>query len=428
MGGVAEAGAGGGVAGGGAPTGMADGKAPMTADAASHRFEEVYGRSPTIAVRAPGRVNLIGEHIDYHGLPVLPFAIDRAVHVLAAPAPEEHASRVRIVTTAPDLPPDAFDLREPVRPFGAGDWRDYPRAAASWLTSSVGEASSGPATGHARGIDALVTSDLPMASGLSSSSALVVAAALALAEANQIETDAIRLADQLAAAEQFTGTRGGGMDQAACLLSRAGHVCRIAFNPLRVSHVAFPDRLDVLVADSGEPAPKSGAMQEAYNARRIGGESALRRVAERFDPRGTSYTELLREHPPADLVAVADDVLGAPLAAWFRHTVGEAARVEAAIGALDRSDDAGLGRLLAESHASLRDDLGVSTPALDRLVDRACGAGALGARLTGAGFGGCIIALVETGRTQEVRAALESVAVAVHDVSPSHGAAVRTLA
>lgn len=400
----------------------------MTVDPAIRRFRETYGRSPTISVRAPGRVNLIGEHIDYHGLPVLPFAIDRAVEVLAAPSPEERAARVRFATEEPGLSPDTFDLRDPVHAVGGGDWRDYPRAAAFWLTSSVGEAPGGPASGRARGIDALVTSDLPMASGLSSSSALVVAAALALAEANRIEIDAKRLADQLAAAEQFTGTRGGGMDQAACLLSRTGHVCRVAFDPLRVSHVAFPDRLDMLVADSGEPAPKSGAMQEAYNARRVGGESALRRVAARFDLPVTSYTELLREHPPTDLVALADDVLDAPLAAWFRHTVREAARVEAGFAALDRGDDAGLGRLLVESHASLRDDLGVSTPALDRLVDRACGAGALGARLTGAGFGGCIIALVETGRTPEVRAALESVAVAVHDVSPSHGAAVRSLA
>jgi galactokinase len=376
----------------------------MSLESASAAFETSFGRAPTIAARAPGRVNLIGEHIDYHGLPVLPFAIDRAVTVLAAPAIAGNASRARFVTMAAGLPAvwgvaDEFDLRRPLVAIGGGDWRDYARAAARWLVDT---------TGAERGMDALVTSDLPMASGLSSSSALVVACALAFARVNDLAVGRVRLAHELALAEQFAGTRGGGMDQAASLLSRAGHVSFVSFEPLRVEYVPFPDEAVVIVVDSGERAAKSGTARRAYNERRAAGVEALRRVAASLDAVGSSYATLLRERAAADLVEAAEEVLDGALLGPFRHTVREACRVDAAAAALRRGDIPALGRLLVASHRSLRDDLAVSTERLDAIVEVALHAGALGARLTGAGFGGSAIALADAGRAAPVREALEA--------------------
>jgi galactokinase len=355
-------------------------------DSAARRFQDTYGRPPTIAVRAPGRVNLIGEHIDYHGLPVLPFAIERGITVLAAPASDPDGSRVRFRTTAPGLPADTFDLTETVAPLGGGDWRNYPRAAASWIVGTGGAAG---------GLDALVLSDLPMASGLSSSSALVVAAALALSRLNDRPVEPLTLAEQLAAAERFTGTSGGGMDQAACLLSRRDHASRLSFEPLRVEHVPFPDDLRVIVVDSGERAAKAGAARAAYNDRRTVGAAALAAVAARLGMAVPTYRRLLHERDAEELVDVARGVLAATPLARFRHTVTEARRVDAASAALRASDGARLGRLLTASHASLRDDYEVSTPRLDAIVETALEAGALGARLTGAGFGGSAIVLAD---------------------------------
>jgi galactokinase len=296
---------------------------------------------------------------------------------------------------------DEFDLRRPLVAIGGGDWRDYARAAARWLVDT---------TGAERGMDALVTSDLPMASGLSSSSALVVACALAFARVNDLAVGRVRLAHELALAEQFAGTRGGGMDQAASLLSRAGHVSFVSFEPLRVEYVPFPDEAVVIVVDSGERAAKSGTARRAYNERRAAGVEALRRVAASLDAVGSSYATLLRERAAAELVEAAEDVLdgdGALLRS-FRHTVREACRVDAAAAALRRGDIPALGRLLVASHRSLRDDLAVSTERLDAIVEVALHAGALGARLTGAGFGGSAIALADAGRAAPVREALEA--------------------
>ncbi|HSM35971.1 MAG TPA: galactokinase family protein [Longimicrobiales bacterium] len=368
-------------------------------DSAARRFQDVFGRLPTIAVRVPGRVNLIGEHIDYHGLPVLPFAIDRGLTVLASPASDRHPARVRFMTAAPGLPADDFDLGEPMAPLGSGDWRDYPRAAASWIVAMGGAG---------RGLDALVVSDLPMASGLSSSSALVVASALALSRVNEYPVEPLTLAEQLAAAERFTGTRGGGMDQAACLLSRRDHATRLSFDPLRAEHVPFPRDLSVIVVDSGERAAKAGSVQAPYNDRRSVGAAALAAVAGRLGMTDATYPRLLHERPADELLDVARGTLEATPFARFRHVVTEAGRVDAASAALSAWDGDRLGRLLMASHASLRDDYEVSTPRLDAIVEAALEAGALGARLTGAGFGGSVIVLAEVESAPDLGDALRA--------------------
>ncbi len=258
------------------------------------------------------------------------------------------------------------------------------------------------------GMEAMVASDLPPAAGLSSSSALVVGTALALLRASGRSPDALALAEELARGEQFVGTRGGGMDQAVSLGGRAGHALRIEFSPLRWTPVPLPADWRVVVAHSGVRAEKSGPAQHAYNERRRAGEAALAAVSAVLGRRGASYPELLVVAPEGVLLETAARVLEPRLAACFRHVVTETQRVVAAEDLLLAGDLTGFGGLLTLSHVSLRDDYRVSHPRLDALVDAALDAGAEGARLTGAGFGGCMLAVCESAVAEVVAETLRA--------------------
>jgi galactokinase len=319
----------------------------------------------TRAVWAPGRVNLIGEHIDYHGLPVLPIALDRRIHVAYRPGADR---RIRVESAGYGA--RAFEWTANLQPVAAGDWENYLRAAARTVAGRWG---------LGRGVEATVTSDLPAAAGLSSSTALLVAFTLALLEANGIEASFEELMEVLPGGEQFVGTRGGGMDHAASLASRAGCASWIEFAPLAVRHIPVPEDWSFLVAHSLQTAEKSGAAREEYNLRRAAGTTALARLGL------TTYREAVPE--------AAERLEAGREREAFLHVTTEARRVRAAVAAMECRDAAQFGRLLVESHASLRDRLRVSCQALDRLVEAAMAAGALGARLTGAGFGGCAVAL-----------------------------------
>src|SRR5580700_1960186 len=302
---------------------------------------------------APGRVNLIGEHIDYHGLPVLPMALRQRVNVaferrrdrliraeskwrgpMASPCPNSYGVFAAGHGPAPHsaYAPRQFEWHSVLEPVTAGDWENYLRAAAMAVSRKWGVGA---------GIDAVVTSDLPAAAGLSSSSALIVAFALALLQANGFGATFDELMEILPEGEHFVGTRGGGMDHAAALASKEGCASLVGFHPLSVRHVPIPPDWTFLAADSLVRAEKSGPARERYNAARNGPGAAA-------------------------------------------HVAGESARVYAAVEAMERGDAEAFGRLLRESHASLRDCLKVSCAALDRLVDTAMESGATGARLTGA--------------------------------------------
>jgi galactokinase len=380
-------------------------------------FAAHFGTRPTAIARAPGRVNLIGEHIDYHDLPVLPMALTRSVRVAFRPRSD---GRVRVTNGAPGFASRAFDLSGEPETWPAGDWGNYLLAAARAVHG----------LGAGCGLDALVTSDVPVAAGLSSSSALVVATALALLAASDIDVAPLELATLLARGERMVGTEGGGMDQAVSLGARAGAALRVDFAPLRWRPVPLPGDWRWIVAHSGVRAEKSGAARDGYNQRRSESEAAGRRVAawmagktarrsagtgERGgraietgggkttstgageaggpDDGSAGYGALLAGSPLEELLAAASEALDATLLPRFRHVVTEAGRVDAAEAALLAGDGARCGALLVASHTSLRDDYEVSHPRLDALVDAAVRAGALGARLTGAGFGGCAIAL-----------------------------------
>lgn len=332
---------------------------------------------------APGRVNLIGEHVDYAGLPVFPMAIQREVTILF----RARADRtVRLANCDARFGPRTFALGETIGRYPGGDWGNYVKAAAQGLAGRYGTR---------RGIDAVVCSTVPAAAGLSSSSAVVIASAVALLAAHGATVEPFALMEAMASAEQYVGTRGGGMDQAISLGARRGCACRIDFGPLRLTPTAVPPDWRFVVAHSLVPASKSGAARDAYNERRRQCEEALAAVAARLPRarRAASYADLLARLPAAELLALGDRLLDEPLLRRFRHVVSEGARVPAAVAAMAAGDAATFGRLMDESHRSLRDDYEVSCAELDELVEIARAAGASGARLTGAGFGGCIVSL-----------------------------------
>ncbi len=329
---------------------------------------QAFGPEPTETwvVSAPGRVNLIGEHIDYHGLPVLPIAIHRRIRVAFRARTDR---RIRAVS-AKEYGLREFEWTPRLAPTAAGDWENYLRAAAEAV---------GRKWGAGVGADAAVVSDLPPAAGLASSSALIVAFTLGLLQANRRRASFGELMEILPEGEQFVGTRGGGMDHAASLASREGCASLIEFEPLAVRAIPVPEDWRFLVAHSLQTAEKSGTARDEYNARRAAGTAALKRLG------FVSYRAAIEE-PDA-----VEKLPPGPERDSFLHVTSEALRVRAAVKAMEQDDAGSFGRLLLESHASLRDRLRVSSPALDHLVETAVESGALGARLTGAGLGGCAV-------------------------------------
>lgn len=350
----------------------------------------------SILARAPGRVNLIGEHTDYNGLAVFPIAIQRSITARVDPRPDR---QVMLSNTDARFGPRTFALSTEIPPSPPGDWANYVKAAAQKLVSMHG---------LLRGIDAVFSGDLPPSAGLSSSSALVVASGLALLAANGIEIDKAALGPVFADAEYYVGTRGGGMDQAISLGGKEGCAARIDFDPLRLTHVPVPEEWQFVIAHSLVTAEKSGGAMELYNARPRECREALGPVAKHLGvPAARGYRGLLACYPAPELAETAARVLTPPLLGRFRHVVLEAERVDRAEAAMRAGDAAAFGRLMTGSHASLRDDLEVSCPALDNLVETSLSAGALGARLTGAGFGGCAVILTLRKSLRDLLEALE---------------------
>ena len=371
-------------------------------------------------VTAPGRVNLIGEHTDYNGLPVFPIAVDRDVRIEFQVVDDPV---VRLDSPSARFVPFAFQLKRPIEPAAQGDWSNYVRAAARGLLEHE--------ISLKRGIEGTVSGDVPIASGLSSSSALVVASALALLKANGVDVgdgaargDGVRalsrleLAALMARAERFVGLEGGGMDQAACLHGVAGHALRIEFDPLRVTPVPVPDGWRWVVASSLVRAEKSAGARDVYNERArqcrkalaasVGATSGGRpaKSRNRATSTATTYRDLVSGGDPDSLLREARRILAPVLLRRFRHVVTEGRRVTLAEQAMRESDLHRFGHLMVRSHESLRDDYEVSTDELDAIVAVALEAGAAGARLTGAGFGGCAVALCDDSTVAPVMEAL----------------------
>jgi galactokinase len=342
-------------------------------------------------VAVPGRVNLIGEHIDYHDLPVLPMGIQRRIWIAFRARSDSH---IRAISAGP-YGEREFHLPAHADPGLLGDWSNYLRAAAHMVNSRWA---------LTRGIDAAITSNLPPAAGLSSSSALLVGFTLALLNANNISPTFGELMEILPEGEQQVGTRGGGMDHAAILGCREGCALLVNFAPLEISPIRIPDDWSFIIAHSLTTAEKSGAMRSEYNHRRTAGSHALKQLG------FASYRSATETHSRDELTGLASKTMKNSLNGdemrCFLHVVTESFRVEEAVAALRNADATAFGKLLSASHASLRDQLRVSSPALDSLVEIAHNSGALGARLTGAGFGGCVVILCRASDSERVRADL----------------------
>jgi galactokinase len=325
------------------------------------------------AVGAPGRVNLIGDHTDYNDGFCLPMAIDRRCVVAWRPVGEPRI-RARSLTLdgRVDLPADGADPPPDLQPR----WGRFVAGAAAALAAR----GAGPA-----GTELVVASDVPPGAGLSSSSALSVALTLALADRFGWPTaDRREVARAALDAEvRATGVPGGLMDQLCALFGEPGHALLLDCRTLGVRAVPLPAEAAVVVIHSGVERTLAGT---AYTERRRACEATAARLG-----------------LPALRDATLAQVSGDPIA---RHVVTENARVLAAVEALTAGDLPTVGRLLVESHASLRDDYRVSRPELDRLVELALHEGAWGARLTGAGFGGCIVALVPPERADRLAEAV----------------------
>lgn len=359
--------------------------------------EAFHGSVPSHLSRAPGRVNLIGEHTDYNGLPVFPMALRQEVRLLLRPRDDEG---VRFANLEPEFPPRSFTLSPDIPRDRTGDWGNYLKAPCQALVRRLGPL---------KGMDALLTSTVPVASGLSSSSALVIAVGRALLHANGVDLPTLALAEEMARAERYTGTQGGGMDQAISLGAVAGHASRIEFDPLRMYETPVPGEWGFVVAHSLVRAEKSGGAQAAYNRRREECAEAITRLGSALHPGNAvapTYPELLGKIPLKELVSLAEAHLPPTLLPRFRHVVTEAVRVYEAEEAMRRGDFLTFGILMDASHESLRNDYQVSSPELDRLVALAREGGAAGARLTGAGFGGCIVALAENRHLDRILASM----------------------
>jgi galactokinase len=315
---------------------------------------------------APGRVNLIGEHTDYNSGLALPFAIGTGVTVAARRVPGDS-----IMAIAVDL--DARDSFPLSAPSPADDWRAFVRGATAELQRA------GIAVPGAR---LEFTGTVPRGSGLSSSAALEVALCLALlALSDSPPLDRIELAMLCSRIENdWVGAQTGLLDQLASLCGEAGRALKIDFRLLEVDSVKLElDGYSLVTLDSGE---SHSIAESGYNERR----SECRRACAALE------VESLRE-----VTLGMTEQLPEPLASRARHVVSENERVVQAVSALERRDLATLGRLLDASHASLRDDYDVSTPAVEDTVRRLRAAGAIGARIVGGGFGGNVLALFPPG-------------------------------
>jgi galactokinase len=360
----------------------------LDVNAIRDRFAQHYSIHPRLMVRAPGRVNLIGEHTDYNDGFVFPVAIDRATYVAARPRDD-----AKIHVFAVDLnDEDEFTL-DRIERSQAHPWSDYIRGVAKGLLVA----------GHPLGgANLMITSDVPRGAGLSSSAALEIAAGYAFQLLNRLNILGEELALLAQGAENtFVGVKSGIMDQFISALGQADHALLLDCRDLNYRPVPLPGEVQIVVCDSHVERRLAGS---AYNVRRQECDTAVR-LLKQWYPKILA----LRDVTVAQFHAHEAD-LPEPVRARARHIITENDRVLRGAAALEAGDAATFGRLMDESHASLRDDYQVSIPELDILVEAAQRvSGCYGSRLTGAGFGGCTVSLVErsaVGRFQQEVAAV----------------------
>ncbi len=337
-------------------------------------FSAYFNAKPACVVRAPGRVNLIGEHTDYNDGFVLPMAIDRAVWIALRPR-----RNGRIFLHSENLQSHAsFDLNRLVKADG---WQEYIKGVAHELQQA----------GHAlTGWEGVIQGDVPEGAGLSSSAAVELAAARAFAAVSSIPWDPPAMAHLAQKAENdWVGVSCGIMDQMASAASCAGNALFIDCRTLETRHIPLPAGVAVVILDT---STRRGLLASAYNERRVQCETAARFFG----------VSALRDVTLEEFESRQDGIGHDPVRRRARHIITENQRVLEAVEAMHVGDLYRLGELFNQSHLSLRDDFEVTNDALDQIVAAAqFQPSCFGARMTGAGFGGCAVALVEPDAVEE---------------------------
>jgi galactokinase len=355
-------------------------------------FRAAYGADPVAAVRAPGRVNLIGEHTDYNDGFCLPMAIEREVRVVLRPRTDDLIQACSLEQAPGGTPAiERFSLAAgpiPKATTPAGRWADYLRGCAQVVRD------------HGvplRGCDLALSGDVPLGSGLSSSAALEVATIHALLAAAGRDLDAVTIARLAQRAENtYVGTNCGILDQLSSACAVQGRPMLMDCRSLALTPAPLPTGVAVVIADTGR---RRGLVDSAYNERRAQCEAGARAL-------GVSHLRDVTLHGLWD--AARHGRLDALARARCEHVVAENGRTQAAFAALRAGDAVALGQLMDQSHADLRDRFAVSCAELDDLVAIARALpGCLGSRMTGAGFGGCTVSLVRSGEVPAFVPALE---------------------
>lgn len=359
---------------------------------ATEAFARHFGVSPAVLARAPGRVNLIGEHTDYTGGYVLPVAIDRDVAVAGRPVPGRTV-RVFSVDFGEEAAFDLAALRlDPAQRDGAHPWSNYVRG----VYAALREAGYEPC-----GAELAVAGDVPQGAGLSSSAALEVASLLFAQASSGFDVPAVESVRLARRAENaFVGVACGIMDQFVSRLARPAHALFLDTETLHFEHVPLPPGASLVVTDTRVQRQLTAS---SYNRRREECEQAIGMAHQLV-----SGWTLVRDFPLAALDG-ARAAMDATLHRRLRHLVEENARVTKAVDTLRQGDLARFGELMDASHESLRGLFEVSCAELDAAVAIARGVpGVYGARMTGAGFGGCTVALVRDDAVEAVTQALHA--------------------
>ncbi|WP_431223229.1 galactokinase [Serratia sp. L9] len=346
-------------------------------------FTEHFGYAPTLTIQAPGRVNLIGEHTDYNDGFVLPCAIDYQTVISGAARSDR---LIRVLAADYENQQDLFSLDEPIVSHANLRWADYVRGVVKHLQTRNADFG---------GADLVISGNVPQGAGLSSSASLEVAVGQALQALYQLPLDGVALALNGQEAEnQFVGCNCGIMDQLISALGKKDHALLIDCRSLETRAVSMPENIAVVIINSNV---KRGLVDSEYNTRRKQCEEAARFFG----------VKALRD-VSLDLFFPIMDELDPIVAKRACHVITENARTLAAADALAAGNLKLMGKLMAESHASMRDNFEITVPPIDTLVeivkevigDRG------GVRMTGGGFGGCIVALMPQELVEPVRAAV----------------------
>jgi galactokinase len=366
-------------------------------DSVTRRFVELFGAAPEVWARAPGRVDLMGSHTDYNLGYVMTMTLNRDTWIAARPRTDD-----QVTIYSMNLPGGASFSLEAVEHDPVTPWTDYVRGVALALQGA----------GHRlRGFDGLVHSTLPFSSGLSSSAAIEMAAAVVFRAVSGFEIDPVQMALRGQWAEnRFVGVNSGILDQYSSALGQAG--CSLLLDCRALTHRTVPidPSLQVMICDTRAERHLTGT---EYDVRRAQCEEGVR-ILRQFDPRIEALRDVSLEQ-----LEVHRDALPDVVTRRCRFIVEENQRVLDLAAALPSGDRSALARLCADSYAGARDLYEIGAPSMAHMMDAILAApGLVGARQAGAGFGGCMVALIERDRVETFRAAVEQRYAAAAGIEP----------